>query len=333
MSGTDAPLVSFVMPCYNHERYVAECLSSILTQEGDFSFEVIAADDASTDTSQDIIRSFNDPRLRIIAHTDNQGHAATFTEALSMTRGSFVARIDADDRYCPDFLSITLEKFTTFPAVGVVYGDVALIDDQGDVTARSVDRQHGGKDFKGNELVPLLRENFICAPTVIARREAWLHALPIPDGLAFNDWYFTLMMARKYDFYYIDHELADYRVHGANMHTAIIRSGTEEPSIFRLLDSIFAERETDVQLQTAKVRARRRVYASHYLTLADKYFGLEMDADARRCYLHAIGSRPALVLHTDVVRHLMGTLLGRRNYDRTKVSFKRLAGVVRSARR
>src|SRR5207248_7397114 len=55
----------------------------------------------------------------------------------------------------------------------------------------------GGKDFKGCELVELLEENFICAPTVIARRECFLDQLPVPSHLSFHDWYLTLKIAQR----------------------------------------------------------------------------------------------------------------------------------------
>jgi hypothetical protein len=247
---------------------------------------------------------------------------------MSQARGQYIARIDGDDRYRPYFLATVLEKFSAHPTVGMVYGDVALMNVRGGITQRRADRVHGGRDFVGNELVPLLERNFICAPTVIARRDAWEKALPVPEGLAFHDWWFTVMMARDWDFYYVDCELADYRVHAGNYHGTIIRNRTEEPSIFWLLDQIFNGREQDPAIEAEKQRAKRRVYAAHYLTLADKYFGFHMDDDARRCYLQALRRRPQLLRRPDVLRHLLGTLAGRERYERAKSLIGRSAPVA-----
>jgi glycosyltransferase involved in cell wall biosynthesis len=323
MSASNAPLVSFVVLCYNHERYIGECLRAIFDQQGEHAFEVIVVDDASTDGSQEIIRSFRDPRLRVIAHQTNVGHARTVNEALALARGAFVARIDGDDRYRPHYLSTVLERFHSYPSVGLVYGDVALIDERGAITQRHGARAYPGRDVVGNELVRLLKTNFICAPTVIARREAWLKALPVPDHLAFHDWWFTVLMARAWDFCYVDDELADYRVHPHNYHATIIRNGSEEPSIFWLLDRVFSESERDPELEAKKQQSRRRIYAAHYLTLADKYFGFRMDADARRCYLSALRRRPDLLGRPDVLRHLFGALAGHTRYERIKALVKR----------
>ena len=194
-------------------------------------------------------------------------------------------RIDPDDRYRPYFLKETIQKLEMYPEVGMTYGDVALINDRGEINVERCDRKHGGRDFKGNELVQLMEMNFICAPSVIARREAWIDALPVPDGLAFNDWYFTLMMARKSEFYYMNRVLADYRVHGENHHHKIVVNKSEEGSIFWLLDRICNEVENDAGLERQKQQARRHIYGAQYLDMANKYFGCGFDADARRCYM------------------------------------------------
>ncbi len=312
------PQVSFVVPCYNYGRYLPDCLGSIFAQEGRYDFEVIAVDDASTDNTGQVLREFADPRMRIIQHPKNLGHVATVNEGLSEARGAIIARIDPDDRYRPNFLNIALEKFREFPEVGLVYGDAAIIDEDGRTNAERSDRVHGGRDFKGNEFLLLLEDNYICAPTAIARREAWLKVLPVPQGLAFNDWYFNIMIARQFDVCYVHSVLADYRVHSRNHHTKVIRDKTEEPSIFSLLDRVFSEVEVAAELEQAKRRARRRIYGAHYLRLADKYFGMEMNPDARRCYWSAIRNRPAYLMNFGVQRRLAATLIGRGSYEHGK---------------
>ena len=68
------PEATFVVLCYNLGRYVGECVDSILGQEGSFDFEVVVVDDASSDDSAAVLRRYTDPRVRIITHTQNQGH-------------------------------------------------------------------------------------------------------------------------------------------------------------------------------------------------------------------------------------------------------------------
>lgn len=312
------PRVSFVVLSYNYARYIGETIGSILAQEGDHDFEIVIVDDASTDDSDEVIRAFTDPRIRYIRHDKNQGHRATVTDGLNAARGELVARIDSDDRYRPCFLNTVVPIFEKDRAVGLVYGDAAMIDEQGRITAHRLDAVHGGKDFRGNEYVRLLKANFICAPTVIARRQAWLQALPIPEWLVFHDWFFTVMIARRHDFYFTTEILADYRVHSANYHSYIERNRSEEASIIGFLDLLYGQQETDHALQDEKLAARRRVYASHYRVLASKYFWFGYDGDARRCFLKAIQMQPSYVLDPALLRQLMATMVGRGLYERAK---------------
>jgi glycosyltransferase involved in cell wall biosynthesis len=317
------PLVSFVIPCYNYARFLPDCLNGIFGQEGGYSFEIIAVDDCSTDNTLDVLAQYRDSRMTILRHEKNQGHVKTVNEGLAAARGRFVARIDPDDRYRSCFLSTLLPKFEEYPDVALVYGDAAIVDSEGAVCVESTDRLHRGADFKGNELCPLLLDNFLCAPTAIARREAWLEAMPIPAHLAFNDWYFNLMIARKHDFCYVNRVVADYRVHASNHHATIVKDKSEEPSIRYLLDYIFSIHEEDPAQEARKRAFRSKAYAAQYLILANKYFGAGLTADARRCYLEAIRFLPSTVLSATAMRRFGATWLQPGAYEALKRAFRK----------
>lgn len=303
------PLVSFVVPCYNYGRFLGDCLGSIFAQEGSHDFEIVAIDDCSSDNTREVIESFRDSRMRVILHEKNQGHIRTIAQGFEEARGRYVARIDADDRYRPCFLNEAISRLERHPEVGFVYGDAAIIGPEGQIYEDRTPSEHGGREFKGNDLVSLLLSNHICAPTVIARREAWLHALPIREDLAFSDWYYNLMIARRYEFFYVNRVLADYRVHNANHHTMIVRNRTEEPSIEYVLDRIFSERESDPELERKKQAVRGRVYARQFALLADRYFGSDMVEDARRCYVRALRHSPAEAFSVGRARRLVASFL------------------------
>lgn len=317
------PIVSFVVPAYNYGRYLADCINSILSLKGEQSFEVVVIDDASTDETPTVLGQFADPRVHVQRHEHNLGHVATVNEAFARTRGEFIARIDADDRYRPDFLAVTLPVFGTRPDVGLVYGDVALIDEMGRVTSQSVRGPHAGSDYIGNHLLDLLQDNFICPASAIARRQAWDIALPIPLGITGDDWYLTLQMARHFEFCHLNTLVADYRVHSSNHHMRVVRERTEEPSMRRMLDQIFSQREDDLRLESAKQGMRRRIYALQYLSLADKYFGSGMDTDARRCYMAVLRYSPSFIGDTGVLRRLAATCVGHSRYETVKSRVKR----------
>jgi len=315
------PVLSVVIPCFNYARYLGDCLTSIFTQVDPPPFEVIAINDGSTDSTAEVLERFTDPRLRVVHNERNLGHVGTINRALPLTRGAIVARIDPDDRYHPRFMVTVCDRLQRHPDVGLVYGRAAIIGDDGRATGEITDGPHAA-DFTGSDFVRLLEKNFICAPTVAARRQAWLEALPVPDGLAFHDWYFTVLIARRYPFHFVDAVLADYRVHGANHHSRITKDGSEERSVLQLLDRVYGELETDASLEAAKQKARRRVYACHYLDFANKYFWLGRNEDARRCYFAALRRSPAHFLDVGVARRFAATMTSRRLYEGIKSVWK-----------
>ncbi|MDQ6678341.1 MAG: glycosyltransferase [Acidobacteriota bacterium] len=317
MTASNTPQISFAILCYNTERYVGECIQSVLAMNSGHDFEIVALDDHSSDGTLQTLRKFKDPRLRVIAHRKNMGHAVSIGHLLEESRGEYVARIDSDDRYRPEFLSEAVPILDNYSEVGLVYADACLIDSEGKRTQDSCDLVHQQRDFKGGELIPLLHQNFICAPTIIARRQLWLNCLPVPPSLAFHDWYFTVLMARQCEFYFRNRVLADYRVHAGNLHSRITLDGTEEASIFRLLQHVFQTPETDAGHEQKKQSQRRSVYGRQYLTLADKYFGATMNSDARRCYWRAICNMPALT-SVALLRRFTATFLPRELYENCK---------------
>jgi len=312
------PTVSVLIPAYNYGAYLDECLDSVFAQEDAPPFEVIVVDDASTDDTANRLARRADARLQVITHERNQGHARTINEALRLARGRYISRIDPDDRYRPRFMTLTVGALDTDASVGLAYGDVAQVDASGAVTATHSDVHHGGREYGGNELVALLADNFICSAAVMARREAWLAVPPVPEWLAFHDWYFTVMMARRWRFHYLPEVVAEYRVHAANLHTQIVRDRSEEASLFWLLDQVYAAPEDNGTLEAAKRRAHDAVYGRQSVALGDKYFGNGMMGDARRMYLRALRHEPRRALDATFARHLAATLVGARQYARLK---------------
>lgn len=322
------PRVSFVVLCYRTEPYVAECIDSILAQKGAHDFEIVALDDCSPDGTANVLRAYcHLPNFRLIEHEKNQGHIAGIQNLLAAARGEYIARIDSDDRYRPDFLNTVLPKFERYPDVGMVYADTAMINSRGEVENERQDTQHNGADYHGNELVALLAKNFICAPTIIARREAWLECLPVWPGLAFHDWFFTVLMAQRWNFYYCHQVLADYRVHPGNLHSSREYLLREEDSIFRVLHHVFSHPASQPEVEAAKLSSRGRILSGTYSVLADKYFGSGYYAAARRCYLRALLADPTTAgTSLGAWRRLAATLLGPRFYEAGKAGWRKAMG-------
>src|SRR3954470_12776257 len=92
---TREPRASFVVPCYNYGRFLAQAVDSLLSQTLD-AIEVIVVDDASTDNTGEILQRYaGEPRVRVICHLENKGHIYSYNEGLALARGEFVGLLSA----------------------------------------------------------------------------------------------------------------------------------------------------------------------------------------------------------------------------------------------
>ena len=113
------PKVSVVMSVYNGEPYLREAIESILNQTfTDFEFLII--NDGSTDSSRDIILSYNDPRIRPIDNEANLGLPVSLNKGIRLAKGEYIARQDADDVSLPERLELQASELDVHSSVGVV---------------------------------------------------------------------------------------------------------------------------------------------------------------------------------------------------------------------
>ena len=92
----NSPRVTVLLPVFNGENYLREAIESILAQTfHDFEFLII--NDGSTDKSVEIIRSYADPRIRLVVNEQNLGLIATLNKGVDLSRGEYIARMDQDD--------------------------------------------------------------------------------------------------------------------------------------------------------------------------------------------------------------------------------------------
>lgn len=126
------PLVSVIINNFNYGRYLEACLASIAAQTYPH-VECIIADDASSDDSAEIVRSWIDrnapeKRFELVVRDRNGGQMAAVRSGLAQARGAFVAFVDADDLLLPDFLAAHVSAHLELPAVAMTACGFHLID-------------------------------------------------------------------------------------------------------------------------------------------------------------------------------------------------------------
>jgi len=121
--------ISVVLPCFNGEKFIEASIASIQQQSYN-DLEIIVIDDGSTDNSFRICNRLadKDPRIRLIKNDRNQGLIFTLNKGISLAKGDFIARMDADDLSHPKRLETQLHYLKQHPEIDILGTDLTVID-------------------------------------------------------------------------------------------------------------------------------------------------------------------------------------------------------------
>lgn len=109
-------LISVILPAYNAEKYLQKAIDSILAQTY-ANFELLVINDGSTDRTEEIVLSYSDPRIRYIKNEENLKLIKTLNKGIDLARGTYIARMDADDISLPDRLEKELDFMEKHPDI------------------------------------------------------------------------------------------------------------------------------------------------------------------------------------------------------------------------
>lgn len=127
------PLVTVVIPTFNRASIVGRAIRSVLGQTFT-DWELLVVDDASTDDTERVVRSFQDRRIRYIRHDRNRRVSAARNTGIRSAQGEFVSFLDDDDEWLPEKLAMEVEVFrNSEPEVGLVYTGKTVFDEHGRV--------------------------------------------------------------------------------------------------------------------------------------------------------------------------------------------------------
>lgn len=212
------PLVSVVIPCYNHMYYVHDCIKSVIDQTYQ-NIELIIIDDGSKDDSIEKIKALiNICEQRFIRfefrHRANKGLSATLNEALSWCRGEYYSIIASDDMMLSEKImkQVNFLKESDHKVAGV-FGGYHLIDDDNNVIETAL---KGQRKYNFNDV--FLHNFDLPAPTALLRLNAVKEVGGYIENLKIEDWYMWLKLTEKGNsLIYLDEVFVNYRSHGSNL--------------------------------------------------------------------------------------------------------------------
>ena len=147
------PKVSIIIPAYNTSRYITKAVESALGQTEE-NIEVIVVDDASTDNTVEVVKSFTDQRLTILVNETNKGPSYSRNRALKEAKGEWIALLDSDDWYAPNRLEILLNVAITENA-DIIADDIFVIKDGVDNTSLPSETCFSTKQININKLTKI----------------------------------------------------------------------------------------------------------------------------------------------------------------------------------
>lgn len=223
------PLVSVVVASYNMGQYVCEAVDSVLAQ--DYSHvEVIVVNDGSEDDTGERLKQYEDNAKVRIINQPNGGQTVAKNRGLQEATGDYIGFCDADNYWLPGKLSRQLQVYAENPQLGVVYGDLQLIDENGNTLPENPVRRHSGR-ITGR----LLCDNFVTFNTTLIPRHVLDKVGGFDERLRMGiDYELWLRISVDYEFYYLPQRLVAYRIWGGQMSN---RTGERFENFFRLMNN------------------------------------------------------------------------------------------------
>jgi len=230
------PLVSVVIPAYNHEQFIGAAIDSVLNQTmGDL--ELIIVDDGSTDNTAGVIKAYDDPRISY-TWQENQDAYNTINRGMRMARGQYISILNSDDVYTIDRLEKCLLHIENTGAE-VVFSDVIPIDDKG----RSLTEPDFGWNlwhqknrdyyFRFNDVYTgFLNGNYMVTTSNLFMTREAVEKTGEFTSLRYlhdYDYIFRLMLDYPDSVSYLhDAQLLYYRIHGGNTLSEAAITGREQ---------------------------------------------------------------------------------------------------------
>ncbi|MCK6538988.1 MAG: glycosyltransferase [Anaerolineales bacterium] len=221
------PLVSVVIPNYNHARFLGDAIRSVLNQDYR-NFEVIVVDDGSTDNSGEVAAVFGDS-IRYIYQT-NAGLSAARNTGIRAAKGSLIGVLDADDMYEPMFLDTLVNALESDPDADGVYCGYQFVDETNNLLPQIENRP-----VTSDRLYEaLLDGNFLVPESMFLRRYVYDEAGLFDESLrACEDWDVWLRAAKKYRIIHAPRILTRHRILAGSMSTDPLRMLTNRLAVLK----------------------------------------------------------------------------------------------------
>ena len=221
-------LISVIVPCYNHGRFLGEALASI--GQPAVRTEIVVVDDGSTDSTPEVTATFETANQFRCIRQQNAGLAAARNRGLRESRGRYLIFLDADDRLAPGAVDLAVSKLEEHPECAFVFGRAQMMDGAGRLQPTPEQPRIVRDHYR-----ELLRRNYIWMPAMVIFRREPLERIGGFNGHvnAAADYEIYLHLSRHYPVFDHGQLVAHYRKHDASMSVDAGRMLRETLSVMR----------------------------------------------------------------------------------------------------
>lgn len=213
------PKVSVILTSYNHAKYIAAAIQSVLDQTFT-DFELMIVDDGSKDNSREIIKTFGDPRIKTFLYEENRGPRVAYQEALNAATGKYVAVHHSDDLWEPEKLAKQVEFLDAHEEYAACFTLADFIDEEGnlqtldkkDFYATIFDKENRSRAEWLNYF--FYNGNCLCHPSILIRRECYTkyNLLNIHGLWQLPDYFMWVNLCFHANFYIMHEKLVQFRL-------------------------------------------------------------------------------------------------------------------------
>jgi glycosyltransferase involved in cell wall biosynthesis len=287
---SELPLVSIIIPNYNHARFLGDAIRSVLAQTYR-PLEIIVVDDGSTDHSGEVAAGFGD-QIRYIYQT-NAGLSAARNTGLRAAKGSLIGLLDADDMYEPNFLETLVAALQADPSADGVYCGYRFVDEANRPLPQIENRPIPSADL----YAALLDGNFFVPESVFLRRRVYDEVGFFDESLrACEDWDVWLRAASKFRIIHAPHILTRHRVLPGSMSTDPQRMLTARLAVLK--------KHVGEEPASAGTSPAHRAYGRAYLGSCVEYLQYGHPERAYHCFQKMAEICPSLLLEVDTYYQL-----------------------------
>ncbi len=234
------PLVSIIIPCYNHEKYIKDCLDSILTDTY-LNKEVVIINDGSNDSSDlEILKWINNNNVIKITYLsrENRGVCSTLNQLILLAKGKYILPLASDDMLCNDTIAERVLILENNPSKLVLLSDAAVINSNGKIVmTSSMQNYHKVCKLNYYSFDGILRQTMVSlgvsGATLLVNKKIYDLVGLYPEKISAEDWYFYQRAAAMGKIMFWDRIVSFYRVHSFNT------SSATNPKIFSAILTSF----------------------------------------------------------------------------------------------